>query len=157
MTHSLDIREDDLTGSEIANLLRQHLDNMHAISPPGSVHALGIDQLREAGVTFWTAWNDDELLGCAALKELDARHGEVKSMRTVEAHRGKGIASGLLEHVLGIARRRGYERLSLETGSTAAFEAARSLYARYGFEPCGPFAEYVEDPHSAFMSKALED
>lgn len=155
MGPDFDIREDDLSGRRIADLLRQHLDNMHAISPPGSVHALEIDRLREPGVTFWTAWDGDELLGCAALKELDTAHGEIKSMRTVEAHRGRGVASRLLEHLIEDARRRGYERLSLETGSTTHFASARSLYARYGFEPCGPFADYRPDPHSAFMSRML--
>ena len=155
MKSRFEIREDDLSGDAIVSLLSDHLDNMHSISPPGSVHALGVDRLREPDVTFWSAWQGNELLGCAALKELDAEHGEVKSMRTVEAHRGKGVAFALLEHLTEIGRQRAYKRLSLETGSTHAFEAARSLYARYGFTSCGPFADYTEDPHSAFMRMDL--
>ncbi len=155
MDADIDIREDDLTGPEITGLLERHLENMHAITPAGSVHALDINRLKEPGITFWSAWHGDELLGCAALKELDGSHGEIKSMRTVEAHRGKGVASQLLEHLIGVARQRGYGRLSLETGSTSAFEAARSLYGRYGFAATGPFADYSDDPHSAFMSRSL--
>lgn len=136
-------------------MLTEHLANMHAISPPGSVHALEIDRLREPAVTFWTAWDDDELLGCIALKTLDETHGEIKSMRTVEAHRGRGVASRLVEHVIDVARGRGLERLSLETGSTPHFEPARALYSRYGFVACGPFADYAEDPHSAFMTRTV--
>ncbi len=149
------IREDDLTGPDVIRLLRQHLDNMHAITPPGSVYALDVEALRGPGITFWTAWEDDELLGCAALKELDENHGEIKSMRTAEQHRGRGVASSLLEHLMRIADRRGYDRLSLETGSTPAFEPARALYRRYGFEACDRFADYEADPHSSFMTRRL--
>ena len=155
MSADIDIREDDLTGPEIKGLLEQHLEDMHAITPAGSVHALDIERLRKPRITFWSAWSGNELLGCAALKELDSTHGEIKSMRTVEKHRGKGVASQLLEYLIHIAAQRGYARLSLETGATSAFEPARALYARYGFEVCGPFADYTGDPHSAFMSKLL--
>nr|WP_297078321.1 GNAT family N-acetyltransferase [Thermoleptolyngbya sp. M55_K2018_002] len=149
------IREDDLTGDKIAALLQEHLDNMHEITPPGSVHALDLERLRSPDITFWSAWQGDELLGCGALRHLDATSGEIKSMRTVQAYRRKGVASKLLEHILAEAERRGYGRLYLETGALAEFAAARSLYARYGFEPCGPFADYADDPNSAFMTKAL--
>lgn len=124
-------------------------------SPPESVHALPIDGLRKPGITFWTVWEDDELLGCGALKELDSRHGEIKSMRTVERHLRKGVAQTLLRYIIGEARRRGYRRLSLETGSMQVFEPARRLYAHRGFTFCGPFADYVEDPNSVFMTREL--
>ncbi len=124
-------------------------------SPPESIHALALDQLRRPEITFWTAWSGAELLGCAALKQLDAAHGEIKSMRTARAHRRAGVARRLLEHLIGEARRRGYRRLSLETGSMAAFAPAHALYAGFGFVRCAPFADYVEDPNSVFMTREL--
>ena len=151
----MQIKIDDLTGSAIAELLREHLENMAENSPPESRHALDLEQLRRPGITFWTAWYGDDLLGCGALKELDARHGEIKSMRTASQHRRKGVAAALLEHILEEAKRRRYKRVSLETGSMNAFAPAHRLYAKFGFSECGPFADYVEDPNSLFMTKEL--
>ncbi|HEY9625510.1 MAG TPA: GNAT family N-acetyltransferase [Crinalium sp.] len=151
----MDIREDDLTGKEIADLLREHLENMHEISPPESVHALDLEALRSPDITFWTAWDGDELLGCGALKELNPRSGEVKSMRTAKAHRRKGIAARILEHIIQEAKQRAYNCLYLETGSFPEFAPARALYERYGFEYRGPFGDYVDDPNSVFMAKTL--
>ncbi|MBW4562180.1 MAG: GNAT family N-acetyltransferase [Mojavia pulchra JT2-VF2] len=151
----LQIREDDLTGKKIADLLREHLENMHEITPPQSVHALDLEALRSPDITFWTAWEGDELLGCGALKELDSRSGEVKSMRTAKAHRRKGIASKMLEHIIKEAERRAYDCLNLETGAIPEFAPARALYTRYGFEYRGPFADYINDPNSVFMTKKL--
>ena len=151
----VEIKIDDLSGAEVHELLREHLRHMHLIGPPESVHALDIDGLRRPEVTFWTVREGGELLGCGALKELDPRHGEIKSMRTAEAHLRKGVARRMLAHILEEARRRGYARLSLETGSADAFEPARRLYANAGFEYCGPFDGYVEDPHSVFMTMEL--
>jgi putative acetyltransferase len=102
-------------------LLQQHLRNMRALSPPGSVHAMDIDKLRQPDVTFWTAWEGDELLGCGALRALSSKHGEVKSMRTVDAHRGRGVARAVLHHIIDEARMRSYAQLSLETGRMKAF------------------------------------
>jgi putative acetyltransferase len=149
------IIEDDLTSAEVAALLDEHLDGMHEHSPPESVHALDLQGLKAPHVTFWTAWEGDELLGCGALKELDESHGEIKSMRTAQAHLGKGVASAILEHLVVEANRRCYARLSLETGSGAAFEASHALYLKFGFEFCGPFDNYVEDPFSRFMTREL--
>jgi putative acetyltransferase len=146
---------DPLTGPEIAALLREHLDEMHRISPPESVHALDLAKLRQADVTFWSAWSGGELLGCAALRELDGWHGEVKSMRTTAVHRGRGVGGALMRRILEEAEQRGYRRLSLETGSQPEFAPARALYRRYGFDPCGPFASYAEDPFSTFMTRSL--
>ena len=151
----MDIKVDDLTGHEIHRLLQEHLRNMRLHSPPESVHALDIEGLRRPEVTFWTVWEGDELLGCGALKELGPQHAEIKSMRTSSAHLRKGVAKRLLQHIVEEARRRGYRRLSLETGSMEAFEPARRLYAAFGFEYCGPFADYVEDPYSVFMTREL--
>ncbi len=151
----MDIREDDLTGDAIINLLQEHLENMHEITPPGSIHALDLDALRSPNITFWTAWDGDELLGCGALKELDSRSGEIKSMRTVTRHRRRGIASKILEHIIKEAEQRAYESLNLETGAFPEFAPARALYTRYGFEYRGPFADYTNDPNSVFMTKTL--
>jgi putative acetyltransferase len=154
------IRQDDLTGSEIAALLEAHLQLMRDTSPPESVHALDLEKLRLPEVTFWTLWDGDELLGCGALKDLGEKqgggHGEIKSMHTARAARGRGVARRLVEHIIAEARARGYRRLSLETGSVEAFAPARALYAGFGFETCGPFAGYRLDPFSAFMTLELE-
>lgn len=146
---------DDLQGPEIQALLQEHLDSMKLYSPPESIHALDIEALRKPEITFWTVWENDELLGCGALKELDAQHGEIKSMRTSDRHRRRGAAKALLIHILDEARQRGYKRLSLETGSHEAFAPARSLYVAMGFTYCEPFADYSLDPYSVFMTKEL--
>lgn len=151
----MQIRIDDLSGPEIRGLLQEHLASMHLHSPPESVHALPIEGLRKPEITFWTVWENGDLLGCGALKELDSHHGEIKSMRTASRHMKKGVARTLLGHIIGEAGRRGYRRLSLETGSMQAFEPARQLYERSGFTFCEPFADYVEDPNSVFMTREL--
>jgi putative acetyltransferase len=149
------IEADDLTRPEVQALLEEHLRSMHALSPPESVHALAIDKLRGPGISFWTAWRDKELVGCGALKQLDAAHGEIKSMRTPAANRRTGAGRALLAHIVEVALLRGYRRLSLETGATNAFLPARTLYESFGFQRCGPFGEYKEDPNSVFMTLAL--
>ena len=151
------IELDDLSRPQIHALLQEHLDNMHALSPPESVHALDLGRLRSPDITFWSAWEADTLLGCGALKGLDATHGEIKSMRTPGTLRRRGAGRAILLHILDEARRRGYTRLSLETGSMAAFAPAQRLYESVGFVFCGPFGDYVEDPHSVFMTKSLSD
>lgn len=151
----MDIKKDDLTGPEIIALIGEHLQDMHLTSPPESVHALDLDGLKKPGVTFWSAWEENQLLGCGALKELAPLHGEVKSMRTASQHLRKGVAREMLAYIIEEAKRRGYERISLETGSMEAFAPARRLYESFGFEYCGPFADYIEDPNSVFMTKAL--
>jgi putative acetyltransferase len=151
----MEIRVDDLRGPEISALIREHLRGMAQNSPPESMHALGLEALRQPGITFWSAWQGAELLGCGALKELDARHGEIKSMRTVAKYLRKGVAAAMLRHILEEGRRRSYRRLSLETGAATAFAPAQSLYAKFGFRPCAPFADYVEDPNSVFMTREL--
>ena len=125
------------------------------LSPPESVHALDLNELRRPDITVWSIWGGTVLLGCGALKGLDAKHGEVKSMRTPNSLRRRGAGRAVLAHIIGVARSRGYERLSLETGSVEAFLPAQRLYASAGFEYCGPFAGYAEDPNSVFMSLRL--
>ncbi|HYE73520.1 MAG TPA: GNAT family N-acetyltransferase [Blastocatellia bacterium] len=149
------IKVDDLTGPEIAELLEQHINEMRAISPPESKHALDLDGLRKPEITFWTIWDGESLAGCGALKELDPSHGEIKSMRTAPEYRKNGIATMILQHIIDEAKRRNYQRLSLETGSMPFFEPARQLYLKFGFVYCEPFADYKEDPNSRFMTKEL--
>src|SRR5262245_34822592 len=151
----LKIKIDDLTGPEIAALVAEHLASMREVSPPESSHALDLEELRKPDVTFWTIWQSGTLIGCGALKELDAGHGEVKSMRTVQGQVRKGVATLMLQQIIAEARRRGYRRLSLETGSMAYFEPARRLYRKHGFKDCPPFNGYVEDPNSVFMTLQL--
>jgi putative acetyltransferase len=149
------IRIDDPRGPEVAALLREHLADMALHSPPESIHALDVDALCAPHITFLCAWGKGALLGCGALAELDSRHGEIKSMRTATGARRKGVAAALLAHILAMARDRGYTRLSLETGSMAAFAPARALYARFGFVYCDPFGDYAFDPNSVFMTLEL--
>ena len=151
------IRVDDLRGAEIIALLQEHLDDMYATSPPESVHALDVEQLRHPSITFWTIWDGDVLAGNIALKALSATHGEIKSMRTPRRARGKGAAKALLAHLLNEARSRGLTRVSLETGSQDFFAPARTLYAQSGFIACGPFEGYKLDPHSVFMTLEVVD
>jgi putative acetyltransferase len=151
----VEIRLDDLRGRAIAQLLEEHLEDMRLQSPPESVHALDVSALRAPEITFWTVWEGSELAGCGAVKQLDPWHGEIKSMRTAAAHRRKGVAAALMVVILAEAARRGYRRLSLETGSMAAFAPARRLYRGFGFDYGRPFADYSEDPHSVFMTREL--
>ena len=146
----------DIDSRPVRDLLGEHLQGMAEHSPPESIHALDLQGLKAPDITFWTAWDDDVLCGCCALKELDARHGEIKSMRTAASHLRKGVAAAMLEHVIAESKRRSYERLSLETGSGPGFDAALAFYEKAGFVYCGPFADYREDPFSRFMTLALE-
>jgi len=149
------IKIDDLQGPEIAELLEDHLHSMTLHSPPESIHALDLDGLRKSEITFWSAWENGELLGCGALKELDEKHAEVKSVKTATAHLRKGVAKQIMLYILEAAKERGYERLSLETGSMDAFLPARKLYETLGFTYCSPFADYTIDENSMFMTKTL--
>ena len=151
----MEIRIDDLTGSQIIQLLEEHLRCMALVSPPQSRHALDFAGLRRPEITFWTIWDGAELAGCGALKELDTRHGEIKSMRTAYAYQRQGVGAKMLRHIIEEARGRGYRRLSLETGSMPYFEPARQLYRSFGFTKCAPFGSYREDPNSVFMTKEI--
>jgi putative acetyltransferase len=151
----VNIEIDDLSRPAIHALLNEHLQSMRTLSPPESVHALDLERLRRPEITFWSAWEGPLLLGCGALKEIAAAHGEVKSMRTPEALRRRGAARALLARIVEAARSRSYERLSLETGAAEAFRPAQRLYESFGFTRCGPFDGYVDDPNSVFMSLRL--
>ena len=149
------IEQDDLSRVAVHELLREHLAHMHELSPPEQVFALDVSRLRAPDITFWTAWEAGQLLGCVALKELDASQGELKSMRTPTRLRGHGAARALLRHIIATARQRGYTVIRLETGTHPQFGAAQALYRNAGFAACGPFAGYQENPHSLFMELRL--
>ncbi|MCP2253328.1 putative acetyltransferase [Prauserella aidingensis] len=151
----MEIVVDDLSGSRIAEFLADHLRQMRATSPPESKHALDLDDLRTPEVTFWSVLDGEAVVGCGAIKRLDVEHGELKSMRTSPDRGRGGIASGLLQHILAEARGMGLSRLSLETGSDEFFLPARKLYEKFGFTYCEPFADYVPDPNSVFMTRTL--
>jgi putative acetyltransferase len=149
------IVEGGLDDPRVVALLHTHVTRARAETARGSAHALDLGGLREPEVTFWSAWEGESVVGVGALKRLSADHGEVKSMHTAEAARGRGVGSALLQEILATARARGMRRLSLETGSWPYFLPARALYARHGFVECAPFGEYEEDPNSVFMTLAL--
>ncbi|RPK24502.1 GNAT family N-acetyltransferase [Paenibacillus xylanexedens] len=151
----MEIKVDDLSGVQVKALIAEHLQGMAADSPPESIHALNLDGLKKPEITFWCAWEGEDLLGCGAIKELDPEHAELKSMRTASAHLRKGVARKILAHIMDVAVERGYKRVSLETGSMDSFIPARKLYEDFGFEYCEPFADYILDPNSAFMTKTI--
>ena len=153
---SLRIVEGGLEDPRVSALVRTHAERARAETGRGSAHALDASGLATPDVSFWSVWNDDELVAVGALKRLADDHGEIKSMHTAETARGRGVASALLRHIVGWAAERGITRLSLETGSWAYFAPARALYARHGFEECGPFGGYREDPNSVFMTLSLD-
>lgn len=146
---------DDLSGPEIAEFLHEHVRQMREITPVENAYALDLDGLRRPGITFWSALDDGAIVGCAALKRLDATHAELKSMRTATARKRSGIASRLLDHVLAEARDAGYRRMSLETGTDEFFLPARRLYEKFGFEYCAPFGDYAPSAHNTFMTRTL--
>ncbi|KAA8747666.1 GNAT family N-acetyltransferase [Paenibacillus sp. UASWS1643] len=151
----MEIKVDDLSGVQVKALIAEHLQGMAADSPPESIHALNLDGLKKPEITFWCAWEGEDLLGCGAIKELNPEHAELKSMRTASAHLRKGVARKILAHIMDVAVERGYKRVSLETGSMDSFIPARKLYEDFGFEYCEPFADYTLDPNSAFMTKTI--
>lgn len=154
MTYHITV--DDLTGPAIAALLQEHIDQMRAITPPESKHALDLDSLRAPDITLWTAHDGDHLLGCGALKHLDPTSAEIKSMRTAATAQRRGVAAALLTHLIAEAHTRGYQHLYLETGADDFFHPARTLYRRFGFQPCEPFADYRPDPNSVHMTLTLQ-
>jgi putative acetyltransferase len=152
---ALIFRIDDLSGAATRALVARHLAGMHESSPPESVHAFDVEQLRQPGVTFWSAWIGEAIVGCGALKELGAARGEIKSMRVADAFRGRGLGRAILEHLIAQARAKGMTSLWLETGSSEPFTPALRLYESAGFRRCAPFDGYVEDPFSVFMMREM--
>ena len=156
MADPLHIIEGGLDDPRVVALLHIHRTRARAETAQGSGHALDVSGLRASEMTFWSAWEGDTVVGVGALKRLGPEHGEIKSMHTAEAARGRGVGSAMVRHIIAAARTRGMTRLSLETGSWSYFLPARALYARHGFVECGPFGEYREDPNSVFMTLALD-
>lgn len=155
MASSLEIRVDDLSNRQTLDLVRLHLEEMHANSPPGSVFALDLTDLQAAGVTVWTAWIGDSVAGIGALRDLGDATGEVKSMRTNPSFLRQGVAAAILEHIIGVARSRGMTRLSLETGSGDSFEPALALYRQRGFVDGEAFADYKRSSFNQFLHLSL--
>lgn len=151
----MEIKIDDLSDGEVIKLLEEHLADMYATSPPESVHALDVDALKSSDITFFSGWVCGELQGCLAVKQLTPVHIELKSMRTSSSSRKSGVATKLLTHALNSAIDNGFEQVSLETGTQEFFQPARSLYEKFGFTYCEPFADYEVDPHSYFMTREL--
>ena len=151
----MQIRIDDLTGERTLALLEMHLLSLSETTPPESMHALGLEALRRPVITFFTAWQNGELKGCGALKAMGGNRGEIKSMRTDPRYLRKGVARCVLKTIIAEARRRGYHRLYLETGTQPFYEPARRLYLSLGFVECPPFEGYTEDPNSYFMTMGL--
>ncbi|MGY0500453.1 GNAT family N-acetyltransferase [Nocardia sp. FBN12] len=147
---------DDLAGADIRALLAAHHAEMADTTPACSMHALDLTALRDPAVTVWSAWAGADLVGCGALKELDAEHAEIKSMRTADGYTGRGVAAAVLAHLVAVAGERGYRRLSLETGAEDFFAPARRLYLRHGFVECGPFGTYSTDPLSRYFTLPLD-
>jgi len=150
------IIEGDLNDRRVIDLLQAHLTSARAQTAPGSAHALDLAGLKSSDISVWTIWEGDTLVGVGALKRLSANDAEVKSMHTAQAMRGKGAGSAMLRHIIAAAKAAGVSRLSLETGSWEYFDPARRLYSRHGFVECPPFADYVLDPNSVFMSLELK-
>lgn len=155
MSRLVVIRDDDLFGAQTRALIARHLAGMHANTPAESVHAFDIDKLKDPSVSFWSIWVDNEIAGCGALKALDAKRGEIKSMRVADAFLGQGIGRLMLGHIMARARDRGMTSLWLETGSSPAFTPALKLYESAGFQRCGPFEGYTDDPFSVFMTRTI--
>jgi putative acetyltransferase len=151
----MEIKVDDLSSPQIAQLLAEHLEDMHATSPAESIHALDLSGLKADKITFFSAWIDGQLAGCGALKALGDGLGEIKSMRTSRNYLRQGVATAMLRHILEQAKHQSYRQISLETGAMDFFLPAHRLYRQFGFELCGPFGQYVEDSNSVFMTKTL--
>ena len=149
------IIEDSLEGPEVTGLLKFHQAEMHELSPPCKVHAMPVERLRQADVTFYSAWDDDALAAVGALREIDPTRGELKSMRATSVYRGKGAGEAILLHLIAEAQRRGYAWLGLETGRPDAYLPAQSLYRKHGFSDCEDFGDYVGDEFSMCMSRTL--
>jgi len=150
------IIDGDLDDRRVVDLLQTHVTSARAQTAPGSAHALDLAGLKSSEISVWTIWEGETLAGVGALKRLSDDHGEVKSMHTAQAMRGRGAGSAMLRHIIAAAKAAGFARLSLETGSWEYFDPARRLYRKHGFVECPPFADYVLDPNSVFMSLELK-
>jgi putative acetyltransferase len=151
----MEIKFDELTHPDVRALVQTHLEEMSGRENAVITHALNLEELQAEGITFFSVWEGETLMGCGALKELSESHGEVKSMHTARRFRRRGVSAALLFHMINIAEQRGYKKLSLETHPGKDYEPARKLYERFGFEPCGPFGDYEAHDYSVFMTKEI--
>ena len=147
--------EGNFNNPKVNELLTKHFIELRSVSPAGSTHVLDITGLKDQSIKFWSLWDNDELIGCGALKFLDKIHGEFKSIRVVDKFRKKGAGEKIFNHLIEEAKKLGIKKLSIETGSGKFFEPARKLFVNFGFQPCSPFARYKEDPNSCFYTKDL--
>jgi putative acetyltransferase len=152
---ALVIAVDDPRADDVRLVLERHLSFAHEQTPVEYVHALDVESLLDPAITFYSARRDGRVLGVGAIKQLDPSHAELKSMHTIAEERGQGVARALLDHLLSVATKRGATRVSLETGTTDAFEPARRLYRSAGFVACDPFGTYTNSPRNYFMTKVV--
>jgi putative acetyltransferase len=153
----MQISPGNLNDHRVIDLLQIHLTKARAETASGSAHALDLTGLQSPDMSFWTIWEGETFLGVGALKRLSPDHGEVKSMHTAQSARRRGVGRAMLQHIIATARKTGMVRLSLETGSQGYFRPAQALYRSHGFVECGPFADYVPDMNSVFMSLDLRE
>jgi putative acetyltransferase len=142
---------------EVNLLLKKHFIELRAASPEGSAHVLDIPGLQEPSIKFWSLWEDGQLMGCGALKFLDKKHGEFKSIRIEDNFRGKGNGIRVINHLIDEAKKLMIKKLSIETGAGKFFAPARKLFDNCGFKPCKPFAHYKEDVNSLYLTKLLDN
>ena len=155
MRNQIEIKLDDLSGDSIKKLLQTHLTNAALHSPQDAIFALDLEALKAPEISFWSVWQNEEILACGAIKMLDKEHAEIKSMHTLEKARGKGIGNQLVNHIIQQARAKNIKRLSLETGTADAYFPAHRLYKRHGFQECPAFSDYQESIHSLYMTKSI--
>ena len=144
--------EGNFNHSEVNELLTKHFIELRSVSPEGSTHVLDIPGLKVASIKFWSLWENEELIGCGALKFLDKSHGEFKSIRVADKFRKKGFGIKIINHLISEAKKLNIKKLSIETGSGSFFMPARKLFEKTGFKPCEPFAHYKKDPNSCYFS-----
>ena len=148
--------EGNFDNSEVNDLLKKHFVELRQVSPAGSTHVLDIDGLKDPSIKFWSLWENNELIGCGALKFLEKNHGEFKSIRVADQFRKKGSGERIINHLIEEAKKLNIVKLSIETGAGEFFLPARKLFSKFGFKPCGPFAHYKEDPNSCYYTKNLQ-
>ena len=143
--------ENNFDHPEVNSLLTKHFIELRSVSPEGSTHVLDIPGLKISSIKFWSLWDNDQLLGCGALKFLSETHGEFKSIRVADKHRKKGMGEKIISHLIAEAKKIGIRKLSIETGAGEFFLPARKLFMKFGFKSCKPFAHYKEDPNSCYF------
>ena len=143
--------ENNFDNAEVNHLLTKHFIELRSVSPDDSCHVLDIKGLKDSSIKFWSFWDNNQLIGCAALKFLNDEHGEFKSIRVEDNSRGKGVGKKIISHLIEVAKNEGIKRLSIETGAGDFFKSARKLFKKFGFKTCRPFADYKEDPNSCYF------